>query len=229
MAEHERSYTSGTSELPLLGLTIGDLFDQTAARYPDNEALVCRQQGLRYTLSRAPGRGRSLCPGSHGPRDREGSAGRHLGAEPRRVDHHAVRHEQDRRDPRQHQPELSAERGAVRAPPVRLRVARHRAGVQDVRLYRHDSRAGAGARREPPGPARGRGTARSARRDPARRRPARPACSPGPSCWRRRRRSASRTWRGASASRSSTTRSTSSTRAAPPATRRAPPSAITTS
>ena len=49
MAEHERSYTSGTSELPLLGFTIGDLFDQTVARFPDNEALVCRQQGLRYT------------------------------------------------------------------------------------------------------------------------------------------------------------------------------------
>ena len=55
MAEHERSYTSGTSELPLLGLTIGDLFDQTAARYPDNEALVCCQQGLRYTYRELQG------------------------------------------------------------------------------------------------------------------------------------------------------------------------------
>ena len=49
MAEHEKSYTSGTSELPLLGLTIGDLFDQIASRYPDNEALVSRHQGLRYS------------------------------------------------------------------------------------------------------------------------------------------------------------------------------------
>ena len=55
MAEHERSYTSGTSELPLLGLTIGDLFDQTAARYPDNEALVCCQQGLRYSYRELKG------------------------------------------------------------------------------------------------------------------------------------------------------------------------------
>ena len=151
MAEHERSYTSGTSELPLLGLTIGDLFDQTAARYPDNEALVCRQQGLRYSY-------REL----KGEVDRCARALMALGIEkgqrvgmwaPNRAEwtHHAVRHEQDRRDPRQYQPELSAERGAVRAPPVRLHVARHRAGVQDVRLYRHDSRAGAGARREPPG------------------------------------------------------------------------------
>ena len=27
------SYTSGTSEVPLLGLTIGDLFDRTTTRY----------------------------------------------------------------------------------------------------------------------------------------------------------------------------------------------------
>ena len=44
-----RSYTSGTSDVPLLGLTIGDCFDQTVARYPDHEALVSRHQGLRYT------------------------------------------------------------------------------------------------------------------------------------------------------------------------------------
>jgi fatty-acyl-CoA synthase len=49
MAGYTWSYTSGTSELPLLGLTIGDLFDRTAAHYPDNEALISRHQGLRYT------------------------------------------------------------------------------------------------------------------------------------------------------------------------------------
>jgi fatty-acyl-CoA synthase len=43
------SYTSGTSEVPLLGLTIGDLFDRTTTRYADNEALVSRHQGVRYT------------------------------------------------------------------------------------------------------------------------------------------------------------------------------------
>jgi fatty-acyl-CoA synthase len=49
MADQARSYTSGTSETPLLGLTIGDLFDRVAARHPDNEAVVSRHQGLRYT------------------------------------------------------------------------------------------------------------------------------------------------------------------------------------
>jgi fatty-acyl-CoA synthase len=43
-----KSYVSGTSEVPLLGLTIGDMFDRIADRYPDNEALVSRHQNLRY-------------------------------------------------------------------------------------------------------------------------------------------------------------------------------------
>ncbi|HEX5571722.1 MAG TPA: hypothetical protein VFX31_10060, partial [Ktedonobacterales bacterium] len=43
------SYVSGVSDTPLLGMTIGDAFDQTVARFPDHEALISRQQGLRYT------------------------------------------------------------------------------------------------------------------------------------------------------------------------------------
>ena len=48
----QKSYVSGTGDVPLLGLTIGDMFDQIAERYPDNEALVSRHQGLRYTYRR---------------------------------------------------------------------------------------------------------------------------------------------------------------------------------
>ncbi len=44
-----RSYVSGTSDTPLLGMTIGEAFDATVARFPDREALVSRQQNLRYT------------------------------------------------------------------------------------------------------------------------------------------------------------------------------------
>ncbi len=43
------SYASGTSDVPLLGLTIGDQFDLTAEKYPDNPALVARQQQVRMT------------------------------------------------------------------------------------------------------------------------------------------------------------------------------------
>lgn len=43
------SYTSGTSTTPLLGMTIGDQFDATVKEHGDNEALIVRHQGLRYT------------------------------------------------------------------------------------------------------------------------------------------------------------------------------------
>ena len=45
------SYVSGTSDTPLLGMTIGDAFDATVARFPDREALISRQQNLLYTWS----------------------------------------------------------------------------------------------------------------------------------------------------------------------------------
>ena len=47
--ERQWSYTNGTSDTPLLGLTIGDLFDQTAEKYPDHPALISRQQQIRLT------------------------------------------------------------------------------------------------------------------------------------------------------------------------------------
>jgi fatty-acyl-CoA synthase len=49
MAGGRRSYVSGASDTPLLGTTIGDLFDDVAARHPDHEALVSRHQSLRFT------------------------------------------------------------------------------------------------------------------------------------------------------------------------------------
>jgi fatty-acyl-CoA synthase len=48
-AERQWSYGSSTSDAPLLGLTIGDLFDQTVALYPDHPALISRQQQVRLT------------------------------------------------------------------------------------------------------------------------------------------------------------------------------------
>jgi fatty-acyl-CoA synthase len=49
--KHTMSYTSGSSDTPLLGITIGDLFDQSVARYGDNEALIVCHQSIRYTYS----------------------------------------------------------------------------------------------------------------------------------------------------------------------------------
>src|SRR6266480_5890413 len=48
-AEKRWSYASGTSDTPLLGLTIGDLFDQTVELYPDQPALISPQQQIRLT------------------------------------------------------------------------------------------------------------------------------------------------------------------------------------
>ncbi|SSB94729.1 fatty-acyl-CoA synthase [Pseudomonas sp. 43mfcvi1.1] len=43
------SYTRGSQAKALLAQTIGEVFDQTVARYPEGEALVVRHQSLRYT------------------------------------------------------------------------------------------------------------------------------------------------------------------------------------
>ncbi|MDN5860001.1 MAG: AMP-binding protein, partial [Pseudonocardia sp.] len=45
------SYASGVSDVPLLGDTIGDNFDRTAAAYPDREALVEVPTGRRWTYA----------------------------------------------------------------------------------------------------------------------------------------------------------------------------------
>ncbi|MBT6441458.1 MAG: AMP-binding protein [Alphaproteobacteria bacterium] len=51
MTDLSQSYVSGTSSVPLIGLTIGRQLDETAARYPENDALVVRHQGVRLTWS----------------------------------------------------------------------------------------------------------------------------------------------------------------------------------
>ncbi len=43
------SYVSGTSSVPLLGKTIGEMFDETAGRFSDTEALVVVHQDIRWT------------------------------------------------------------------------------------------------------------------------------------------------------------------------------------
>jgi fatty-acyl-CoA synthase len=48
MNSQAASYSKGPIDEPLLDSTIGDLLDDIAARYPDNEALVSVHQRLRY-------------------------------------------------------------------------------------------------------------------------------------------------------------------------------------
>jgi fatty-acyl-CoA synthase len=50
-----QSYVHGGSQTALIGLTIGDLFDQTAAAHGGQDALVDRGQGIRYTYDELRG------------------------------------------------------------------------------------------------------------------------------------------------------------------------------
>lgn len=45
------SYTCGTAEYPLLGMTIGEMVDSVATKYPDTEAVVSVHQNIRWTYS----------------------------------------------------------------------------------------------------------------------------------------------------------------------------------
>ncbi|MDD1702745.1 MAG: AMP-binding protein [Methanoregula sp.] len=45
----EGSYTCGTAEFPLLGMTIGEMLDSIAAKYPETEAVVSVHQNIRWT------------------------------------------------------------------------------------------------------------------------------------------------------------------------------------
>lgn len=58
------SYSSGISDIPLMGMTIGDMLDSIADTYPENEAIVSVEQDIRWTYAefkeRAEMLGRSL-------------------------------------------------------------------------------------------------------------------------------------------------------------------------
>ena len=43
------SYKCGISDEPLLGITIGDKFDEIVSLFPDNEALIVHHQNIRFT------------------------------------------------------------------------------------------------------------------------------------------------------------------------------------
>jgi fatty-acyl-CoA synthase len=45
----ERSYASGTSEIPLMGITIGEMLNTIADTYPETDAIVSVQQDIRLT------------------------------------------------------------------------------------------------------------------------------------------------------------------------------------
>ena len=117
------SYARGETTPPLLEETIGANFERTVAAHADREALVEFATGRRWTYAELDRDVERAGPRPDRGRDREGRPGRHLGAELRGVDDHAVRHGQDRRDPGQRQPGVPHPRVLLRAQPVRAAAA----------------------------------------------------------------------------------------------------------
>nr|WP_284288345.1 hypothetical protein [Angustibacter aerolatus] len=106
------SYTSGVSDVPLLGDTIGANLERTVRRWGDREALVDVPTHRRWTYSEPGRRGRRAGARPARARRREGRPGRRLGAELRGVGAAAVRHGEGRRDPGQRQPGLPQPRAS---------------------------------------------------------------------------------------------------------------------
>jgi fatty-acyl-CoA synthase len=57
------SYASGDGGPPLLGLTVSEVLDQAAARWPDNDALIIANQQVRWTWKELRERARALAAG----------------------------------------------------------------------------------------------------------------------------------------------------------------------
>ena len=51
MAGLELSYVYGASDRPLIGKTVGQLFDEASAKWPSRPALIVRQQNVRLTYA----------------------------------------------------------------------------------------------------------------------------------------------------------------------------------
>ncbi len=63
MSRPDLSYVHGASSTPLIGKTIGEFFDEAAARWADDEALVVRYQGIRWTYAELRHRTDNLAAG----------------------------------------------------------------------------------------------------------------------------------------------------------------------
>ena len=95
MTPQGMSYVSGASGKPLLGLTIGAQLDRTAARFPDNEALVVPQQDVRWRYGTPRGEGGRVRRRPARARPGARRSHRHLVAQQQRMGGYAVRRGED--------------------------------------------------------------------------------------------------------------------------------------
>ena len=63
MNELLRSYAQGGGQQPLLGMTVGDVLDRAAARWPECDALLVAHQGVRWNWVELRTRARKLAAG----------------------------------------------------------------------------------------------------------------------------------------------------------------------
>ncbi len=62
-AHKSHSYTSGTGNASLAGMTVADVLDQAALRWPDNDGLVVVDQGIRWSWAELRERARRFASG----------------------------------------------------------------------------------------------------------------------------------------------------------------------
>ena len=58
-----KSYAHGSGDTPLLGVTVGQLLDTAARRWPDNDALIVVDQGVRWNWRELRERARDFAAG----------------------------------------------------------------------------------------------------------------------------------------------------------------------
>ncbi|MDH3846272.1 MAG: AMP-binding protein [Gammaproteobacteria bacterium] len=58
-----KSYAHGSGDTPLLGVTVGQLLDSAARRWPDNDALIVVDQGIRWNWRELRERARNFAAG----------------------------------------------------------------------------------------------------------------------------------------------------------------------
>ena len=140
--------SAGRARCPLLGETIGQQLDRTAARFPDRLALVVRQQNVRLTwrAARATQVDR-LAAGLLAIGLETGRSRRHLVAQQCRMAADATRHRAGRPGAGVHQPGLPAARARLCAQQGGLPRAGDGDGLQEQQLCRDAHGAAAGTAR----------------------------------------------------------------------------------
>ncbi len=103
MTGQQLSYAHGGCETPLIYQTIGARFDEAAARWPDREAFVVCDQGVRLTFAEMKREVDRLAAGLLALGLQPGRSDRHLVAEQRGLGADAVCHREGGIDPGEHQ------------------------------------------------------------------------------------------------------------------------------